>query len=250
MKIPHLNKLVFIVAAGLFTSGAQADEFSLGASALVSSDPYLGNSGSNVYPVPIINYEGERFFFRSLMLGYYLWKDEQNQVSVNAFYSPQHFKPGDSDDNRMKKLDRRRGTLMAGMSFIHREEWGTLRAELAGDTLNNSDGFIGDFAYLYRFAPGSWNIIPAVGVNWASADQNRYYYGISGDESRRSTLDSYRPGSSWSPYVELTARYQFDASWSAFAMGRYTRLASEIKDSPMVEDSYSTIFWTGVSYMF
>ncbi|MCS6751739.1 MipA/OmpV family protein, partial [Proteus mirabilis] len=63
-------------------------------------------------------------------------------------------------------------------------------------------------------------------------------------------LDEYRPGSSWTPYVEVSGHYQFDENWSAFAMGRIDLLPSEAKDSPMVDKKHTSILWTGVTYTF
>ncbi|PVZ85003.1 MltA-interacting protein MipA [Serratia sp. S1B] len=249
MKIPSLKTLAIIVAAITCAHNAQAGTWSLGASALLTPGPYRGYQ-DRVYPVPIINYEGDDFYFRSLMAGYNLWRDQQNQLSVIVLYSPLNFKPGDSDDDRMKQLDKRRSTLMGGMAYSYNADWGTIRSTLVGDVLNNSNGLVGDVAYLYRFQTGDWRIIPALGMTWNSSNQNKYYFGINGNESRRSGFNSYTPSGSVSPYLELTTQYQINTNWNAFFTGRYTSLASEIKDSPMVDKSYSGMLWTGVTYRF
>lgn len=147
------------VALAVCMPTANAGNWSLGASALVSPDPYRGKN-DRVYPVPVVSYESDNFYFRTLAAGYYLWNDSSNRLSIDAFYSPLHFKPGDSDDQQMKQLNRRRSTMMAGMSYSHIEDWGTLRAMFAGDILDNSDGFVGDLAYLYRFSIDSWTLTP------------------------------------------------------------------------------------------
>lgn len=213
------------------------------------SEPYLGYS-TRVYPVPIINYEDDNFYFRSLTAGYYLWNDQQNKLSIMGYYFPESFKPGDSDDERMKRLDRRRSTLMLGLAYSYNAEWGTIRTALSGDTLNNSNGMLGDVTYLYRFTVDNWTLVPGVGVTWASKNQTDYYYGVSDNESRRSGLDSYTPGNSFAPYAELTANYRFNPNWNAFVTGRYISLSNTVKDSPMVDKSYTGILMTGVSYKF
>nr|WP_269475662.1 MipA/OmpV family protein [Serratia rubidaea] len=242
-------KTLAIAGALLCAQGAQAGTWSLGASALLTPDPYKGNN-TRLYPVPVINYDSEDFYFHTLTAGYYLWNDQVNKLSVMAYYSPLHFRPGDSDDDRMKRLDKRRGTLMAGMAYSHNAEWGTLRAAFSGDTLDNSNGLVGDLAYLYKFQLGDWSLAPGVGVTWSSKNQNKYYYGVSDNESRRSGLNSYKPSDSWAPYLELTANYQINKSWNAFFMGRYVRLSDEVKDSPMVDTSYDGMLWSGVTYTF
>jgi outer membrane protein len=246
-QIKTLAALAVVTAVCMPT--AMAGTWSLGASALVSPDPYRGKN-DRVYPVPIVSYESDNFYFRTLAAGYYLWKDDSNRLSIDAYYLPLHFTPGDSDDYQMKQLDKRRSTMMAGMSYSHIEDWGTLRAMFSGDVLDNSGGFIGDLAYLYRYNVDSWTLTPGVGVSWNSGDQNSYYYGVSREESARSGLAQYNPSDSWAPYVELTANYNINPNWNAFFTGRYIRLASEVKNSPMVDASYTGILWTGVTYTF
>jgi outer membrane protein len=249
VKIFQLKTLAIIASAMVCAQSAQAGTWSLGASALVSPDPYRGYQ-DRVYPVPVINYEGDDFYFRTLTAGYYLWKDQENQLSLMGYYSPLGYRPGDSDDDRMKKLDKRRGTLMAGLAYTHNADWGILRTTFTGDTLDYSNGMIGDFAYLYKFEQDAFTLVPGVGVTWSSKNQNKYYYGVSDNESRRSGLDSYTPSDSWAPYVELSANYKINKDWNAFFMGRYIKLSDEVKDSPMVDKSYTGVLMTGVSYSF
>jgi outer membrane protein len=41
-------------------------------------------------------------------------------------------------------LDRRKSTMMAGLSYVHNTQYGFLRTTLAGDTLDNSNGITWD----------------------------------------------------------------------------------------------------------
>jgi outer membrane protein len=226
-----------------------AGTWSLGASALGDVNPYRGYD-NKVYPVPLVSYEGDDFYFKSLTAGYYLWKDDRNKFSVTTTYVPFGFDPDDSDDHQMKHLNKRRGTLYAGLAYSHIEDWGTLRATFNGDVLNNSNGLVADAAYLYPIHQDNWALVPGFGVMFNSSNQNDYYYGVTKGESRRSGLSSYSADDSFSPYAELSARYNFTRDWQAFFTGRYIRLADEVKDSPMVDKSYSAIVWTGVTYTF
>lgn len=249
MKASHFRTLSIAATAILFSGAASAGTWAVGASALVTPNPYRGYD-TKIYPVPIISYEGDDFYFHTLTAGYYLWKDEKNKFSFTATYLPFGFDPKDSDDSQMKRLDKRRGTLMGGLAFSHNEEWGTLRATFNGDMLDNSDGLVADVAYLYAFHEDKWVLVPGIGMAWNSSNQNQYYYGINNNESRRSGLSSYSPDDSFSPYVELTAKYSFTKDWQGFFTGRYLRLASEVTDSPMVEKNYIGALWTGVTYSF
>ncbi|WP_261278058.1 MipA/OmpV family protein [Serratia quinivorans] len=245
------QKLTWILlSAGCLSHPAWAQSpWTLGASVLISPSPYQGEQ-DRVMPLPVIGYDSDRFFVQGLSAGAYLWKDQQNQLSLNAYYSPLHFKASDSDNDAMKQLNNRHATMMGGIGYRHQASWGTLRTELATDMLNNSNGFTGDVAYLYPIERDDWQFRPGVGVTYSNGKTNDYYYGVSSDESARSGLSAYKAGSSWSPYLELSASYQLTPQWTTFITGRYTHLANSITDSPMVDKSGSGMLWTGVTYRF
>lgn len=243
-----LLALGVLVASAVSTANAE-NQLSVGAGAGVLISPYK-EYDNKVSPLPVINYEGDNFWFHGLGGGYYLWNDQADKLSVMAYYSPLNFKPGDSDNNQLRQLDKRRATLMAGLSYVHNTDYGFLRTSLAGDTLDNSDGIVWDLAWLYRYTNGALTLTPGIGVVWNSDNQNQYYYGVSEKESRRSGLRAYDPDNGWNPYLELTANYRFLGDWSVFGSARYTRLSDEIKDSPMVDKSWSSAFAAGVSYSF
>ena len=228
-----------LLALGVFiaTSAAQRTltEVNAGAGVGVVEHPYK-QYDADVYPVPVISYESDNFWFHGLGGGYYLWNDTNDKLSVTAYWSPMYFKPGDSDNSQMRKLDRRKSTMMAGLSYVHNTQYGFLRTTLAGDTLDNSNGITGIWR-LYRYTNGNLTLTPGIGVEWNSDNQNEYYYGVSKHESNRSGMRSYDPDSSWNPYLELAANYRFLGDWSVYGIARYTRLSDEITDSPMVDKS-------------
>lgn len=250
VKTYPLTLSALVIAAGWFTQAAAlAGDLSLGASVFHATTPYKGDDDRTV-PFPLINYENDHVYLKGLSAGYYLWNDEQNQLSVAAVYSPWNFRPSKNDYGYMKQLDKRRSTVMAGLRYQHTADWGIVRAEYLGDVLDNSDGFTADLAYLYAFKLDRLTLIPGIGASWASEDQNDYYYGVSHKESARSGLKSYHADDSWSPYVELTANYAFDENWHGYALARYSRLSDEVKDSPMVNKQSTTLIGVGVNYSF
>lgn len=250
MKVSHVFLSSGILGMMLMAPMANAaDSWSIGASAAIERYPYKGVS-SDTLPFPMISYDSDRFFFRGLSAGAYMWKDASNQLSLDVYYSPLRFRPSKSDDRQMKQLDKRHSTMMGGVSYRHIADWGTIRTSIAADMLDTSNGIRAEGAYLYPFNLDNLRLTPGVGVTWYSSNFNDYYYGVSARESRRSGLAQYDADSSWSPYAELTATYRFNSTWSAFASGRYVRLDNEVKDSPMVDKSYSALFATGITYTF
>lgn len=249
MKNDSLKLWGIAIAVVLYVPMATAGTWALGASALYSTSPYKGGD-EKVLPFPVINYDSDSVYLQGLSAGYYLWKDQQNQLSLTAAYSPFGFKPNDDDYGYMKQLDERRTTVMAGLRYRFSASWGIIRTEYLGDILNNSNGFVADLAYLYPFTFDKLTLLPGVGATWASDQQNDYYYGVNQQESRRSGLNEYQAGDGWSPYLEMTAIYALTDSWNASLMARYSRLSSEVKDSPMVNANSTTLVGVGLTYHF
>ncbi|EBJ0967221.1 MipA/OmpV family protein [Salmonella enterica] len=246
-KISTLTALLLIsVSSGVVQAESK---FTLGAGVGVVEHPYK-DYDTDIYPVPVIDYESAHFWFSGLEGGYYLWNDETDKLSITAYWSPVYFKPGDSNDRHLRRLDKRNSTMMAGMTYVHNTQSGFLRTTLAGDTLDKSNGIVWDLAWLYSYSTGRLTLTPGIGVEWNSKNQNKYYYGISRKESTHSGLRNYTPNDSWSPYLEMSANYNFLGNWNVYGLARYTRLSDEITDSPMVDKSWSGLLSAGITYTF
>ncbi|HHN9153099.1 TPA: MipA/OmpV family protein, partial [Escherichia coli] len=196
----------------------------------VIDQPYKGYD-SEAYFIPAVSYDGDSFWFRGLGGGYYLWNDAADTLSVMAYWSPMYFKPDDSNDHQLRRLDKRKSTVMVGVSWSHHTPYGFLRTSLAADVLDNSNGVVGDVA-------------------WSSQKQNDYYYGVSRRESAHSGLKRYKADNDWAPYLEVSANYTFASNWGIYGTARYSRLSDEVKNSPMVNRSWDGLFSTGITYRF
>lgn len=248
-KLTCLTRAIMLITASSVTVAHAGSQLTLGAGAGMIQSPYK-QYDRDIYPLPLIDLESDDYWFRGLGGGYYLWNDRTDKLSVTAYYSLLHFTPDDSSNHQLQRLDKRRGTLMAGLSWIHQFGTGFVRTTLTGDTLDNSNGIIFDTAWLYRYTSGQLTLTPGVGIEWDNGNASDYYYGVSHRESARSGLASYQAGSSWSPYLELTLNYRFAANWNFYGSGRYVRLSDEVKDSPMVDKNGSGQFLTGLTYTF
>jgi outer membrane protein len=226
-----------------------AGDWSLGLTAGANESPYR-DTDPTVLPLPLVGYENDYLFFHGVKGGVHLWKDDVNQFDIFAAYDPRQFRPKDSDDRQMKRLDKRDSTAVAGLEYTLRTDFGHFNASIAGDVLDNSDGITANGSYQYPIKLNEWEILPGVGVRWDSKDQNKYYFGVSQSESRRSGLASYEPGDSFTPYAELAAHYHLSPVWDTFVSARYEALPDEVKNSPMVNKNGIGVISAGFSYSF
>ncbi|MEA9390247.1 MipA/OmpV family protein [Acerihabitans sp. TG2] len=244
----NYTPLAVLLSLGLIQNAA-ADDLSLGAAVGIKTSPYKG-ANTKASPLPFINYDSQYFFIHGLGAGIHLYKDDHNEFNVIGEYSPMGFKSGDTDDSQLKKLNKRKSTIMAGMSYIHRDIWGVIHADVMRDTSGDSNGMTSDVGYSYRFEWNKFEFTPGVGVLWSSKKQNEYYYGISQSESLRSGLNAYDPNDSISPYVQMSLDYPFATDWKASISARYSVLSSQVKNSPMVDKSGVSSLGIGINYSF
>ncbi len=75
-----LKLLALGLLAATSVSTAQAeDQWTVGAGVGVINSPYK-QYDRDVYPVPVVTYEGDNFWFRGLGGGYYLWNDNADKT--------------------------------------------------------------------------------------------------------------------------------------------------------------------------
>ncbi|BDH44393.1 MltA-interacting protein [Salmonella enterica subsp. enterica serovar Choleraesuis] len=224
-------------------------DFSLGVAGGVNVTPY--KSKLHKYSVvPVINYDDKTWFLHGNEGGLYLMNDDVNELKLKAFYDDSEYVPNDAH-GAYRHLHSRHSTMMAGASYQRITPIGAIHFQLAADTLNHSKGLTGNLAWLYEYDNGGWTVVPEVGMDWANAQQNRYYYGVTDKEMRRTGIKSYRPGASVTPYMSLTADYAFSGTpWDTYLNGRTDWLAATQRDSPMVGHDYGWSLTWGINYNF
>lgn len=252
----RLSTLVLATAALLAASAAHAQEdasehrgWSAGIGAAWSPSAYRSYK-NRAWPVPTFAYEGERFFVRGPGLGYRLLDGQGFDLNAVVSLHTQRYRAKDARQAAMRQLDDRDLSGVAGLDARWMGQWGLVGASLKKEFTGHGGGVVGDLNYSYPIPTGRITWIPTVGVEYASADMNDYYYGVDARESARSGLAQYRPGSSVAPYLSIAARMQINERWTATVGVRSLRLADEVKDSPMVGRSVANGYLASVNYRF
>lgn len=222
---------------------------SLGLGVGVGTSEYR-DMDARVLPIPLINYEGSRFYARGLGAGLYLFKNQNHAISLDLNYLPHYFDASKSDNWSMKQLSDRKSSLMAGASYRFSSQYGIASLGAACDILGKSDGVLVNASYAYPIHFDRLVLTPHLGVVWASSDYNDYYYGVSRGESLRSGLTAYNADSGFSPYAGLSANFSLTEQWGLFLNAGSSYLSSEVRDSPMVSRDFKHSLGAGVVYNF
>ena len=237
---------------GFSLNTALADNLSLGLTSGWSSTLYNEvDQNKNNMVFPNIDYDAGRFWFHGLSTGYDLLQTPADSISVVGYYLPLSFEAKDSHSSAMRQLKNRRSTLMTGIRYGHESlSMGNFETTLATDALGTSNGLYWSNAWRYPVQIGSLGFEPALGFNWNDRKFNKYYFGISAEETARSGLRKYTPGESVTPYAEVNMNYMITENWNIYGGARYTLLPDAVKKSPMVDKDSVLSLWTGFTYVF
>lgn len=244
--------LYFIPLFAASTVLAEEGILSVGVTGGVSTSPYIGYKTERA-ALPIIQYQNNHVYIAGLGAGIKLWQSQNkaHELLVGTSYSPHSFKASKSSDERMKRLENRKATVMAEIGYNIHTAYGSLENTLSRDILGRNKGVLAITQYSMH-----WEVVPkltvkpAVGLTYTNAKYNRYYYGVSELESLRSGFRTYKPKSSVQPHIELTVNYDFTKNFSVFATVRGEKSAKTIRNSPIIDDKYQSQAGLGILYSF
>lgn len=231
-----------------------ATPWGLGLAAAVTDSAYAGE-GTRVLPVPLISYQGERFYFRGVTAGWVLLNRGGFELSAVANARLDGFDVNDLGRSELSRngididtLEDRDNGLDAGLSLDFKGRAGALELKVLNDVSDASGGT--EVAFQYGYPMQAWKgvLTPIVAARWLSDDMADYYYGTLDSEVARGAID-YRPGAATLPRVGVTYMRPLGDRWSLITSAHYEFLPSEFKASPLVEagaDGAATVF-IGVS---
>jgi outer membrane protein len=232
-----------------------AARWGVGAGVAAIDSPYAGED-IRIRPIPLLSYEGQRFFFRGPTGGYHLVNTRTFSVD---FIGAARLDGIDVEDLGMDELAARgvdRGLLEdrddqldAGFGLSWRGDFGELQLRAVTDITDTSDGQEVSLTYSRRMQMGLFTITPLVSVSYLSEDLANYYYGILDNEVSRGVMN-YEPGAAVTPQAGVNVMRPFGEHWAMMASVRYVLLPDEFSDSPLIESDSSASMFLGLTYRF
>ena len=231
--------------------------FSLGVAGVFREGLIVGEDNRQRI-LPLIGYEGSRFFFRGISGGVHLVERDGFQIDAMVAGRLDGWDTDDLDVNDLAAMgidrdllrDRDDG-LDAGASMSWRGRGQRVSLELKGDVSNASGGYEASLQYARPFPLAGGMLMPSLSVSYWSEDLADYYYGTLPQEEAAG-LAPYRPGASTVASAGLRWIRPFAERWALTTGLEYQRLADDIVDSPLVDDDASgtTSIFIGVSRRF
>lgn len=264
-----MKRKFVVVPAGVallsaFTSAAAqprpepgASPWGLGVGVTARTSIYAGES-SNATLVPLISYQGEKFFWRGLSGGYHLLSREGFKLDATLGARFSGIKKDDFGVAELAArginrnlLENRDDGLDLGIAGSFKGPMGVVELALKADVSGASKGFETSAKYGYPLQWGSTTVTPNVSVSHYSSKLANYYYGTLDAEVARGVVN-YKPGSAVIPRVGVEVMRPFAEKWVLLGGLSYSALPSKISNSPLVDKDANgvTSVFVGVSRKF
>lgn len=191
--------------------------------------------------IPLLYYDGDRFFIRGLSGGVKIYKNDAWQFSLLGKY--RYFDIPAEYQNLVQgnALD------IGGQVKYHFND----NFEANFEILRDQDSrYYTSLNTRYYWMSGSWELFPYVDLRFKSADFNNYYYGLDGfnnPATPSSTLNN-KIGSGFDITVGSELRYHVVSNFYLIGRAQYTVLDSNTRNSISIQDgSYGEVYM-GVAF--
>lgn len=240
------------IATASLSLSSHAGQWSAGAVGLLQSNPYIGGEdGATVFPA--VAYQGEKFVLRGPFADYYLIGGERDRpsLSITVGLGPNELEV--DNDPILAGIDDRDGSILGGLKYTQSLFGGSFSASLVTDLTNEHQGqraVVGWQHSLFSATDRSWQVFGGAEVEYLSEDYADYYFGVSENEAAQSSFAAYSVGSIVQPSLTLSGYYNINQQWQIIGNVGWQFLSSDIKDSPIVDQSGVPTGLIGIIYNF
>jgi outer membrane protein len=234
------------------TESSESSSWGLGIGMISAQKPYAGIDRDNT-ALPLIYFENKyvRVFGPGAEVKLPALNISSSQrigFSILGRYDGSGYKPDDAPI--LNGMSKRESGFWAGAGMTWHNDVVNVSADWFADASGNSKGqsFSLGLEKTWRFGEHVM-LTPRLKAKWLDKKYVDYYYGVRADEVR-ADRSAYVGESAVNSELGIRANYIFDAQHSVFMDVGVTRLAKEIKNSPLVDRSNENRVMLGYMYRF
>jgi outer membrane scaffolding protein for murein synthesis (MipA/OmpV family) len=223
----------------------------VGAAVVYKDKPYRGyDDDEKAAFLPLVLFEGERFFVRGTSLGWKFVNTKPWEVAVTGEFWGDGY---DNDDaNILDGMDNRDPSFAVGGHVTWKPQKFGLSVSAESEVTGNSDGTQVKGTAFYDNRVGNWFYRGSAGVIWNNEDYIDYYYGVQNDEVDLNLgRTAYEGDDETWVRLGLVLGYQRpESKWMFLVGGRYDIMGDEVDDSPITSDDKMFMGFAGFGYSF
>lgn len=222
--------------------------WSLGLGVISSPRPYIGVD-NKITPIPLIELTYKKWYVQGIQAGFHFIDNRKFTLDARAGFVFAGLDPEDSAE--LAGMNKKDSSVDAGFVFDWKPGKYRLSTSISTDILGVSNGQQAamDFSRFWMFNRGQSGIVPSVGVVWQSSNMVDYYVGVTPEEARPGR-PVFIGHSAINFRTSLLGYFYFTPRIRLTGLLRVQRLANEISESPIVDQSRAFFALVGVTYRF
>jgi outer membrane scaffolding protein for murein synthesis (MipA/OmpV family) len=217
----------------------------------VYTPAYEGSDDYELKGAPLMDIRWDDKFFFNVQngLGGYIWNRDDCRLGMSIGYTLGRDEDDSCDLRGLGDID---GGATANVLFEWVIENTVLQAHYEQQITGQDTGFQIHLGLGYDLrVTEKTTVKPSIKATYANTDYMEEYFGISPDQSKRSSIPVYDADSGFKSLgAQIMAIYKLDRRWDIQMMAGYDRLVGEAADSPVVKDTNQYRLAVGVSYEF
>ncbi|ENM5763781.1 outer membrane protein OmpV [Vibrio mimicus] len=194
-------------------------------------------------------YHGEDFNADLAGINYRFFGQTGDILNLSTYLTGSGLSYDQDSAKSVKGMDKRNATVDLGVNADIALGDGTVSTYFQHDIFNEHKGYKTGVNYFHIVELGSVDFVPFAGVSYQNSDYNNYYFGVK-DKEATAQRKAYRAGGDFSYNLGYKLVYPINDRWEVTQTSTYTRLGSDIANSPIVESANQWLVGATVAYHF
>lgn len=194
-------------------------------------------------------YHGEDFNADLAGINYRFFGQTGDILNLSTYLTGSGLSYDQDSAKSVKGMDKRNATVDLGVNADIALGDGTVSTYFQHDIFNEHKGYKTGVNYFHIVELGSVDFVPFAGVSYQNSDYNNYYFGVK-DKEATAQRKAYRAGGDFSYNLGYKLVYPINDRWEVTQTSTYTRLGSNIANSPIVESANQWLVGATVAYHF
>ena len=233
-----------------FIRSYDLNDYSLGLAVSTRDSPFIGGNNATIAYPYLTSFTNSAFTDNWLLIrdgGYGIRIVTDKKWELGVIGRVRTLGLGNSDAEELIGVADRKWTLELGPTIGYRAWPVHITWTTYGEITNRHDGFESDLAFSLPIEFDRGFIIPTIKAVYLSDDYANYYYAVTAAEATPNRPE-YKPGAAVNAVAKLRVGYAIADKWLLAATLGVDFLASEIRNSPIVDKDRILFGTIGLAY--